>query len=1537
MRLTPLLLTLGILACAPLSAQGPGFTQPTGRQPGDIISTWVLGGGARTTNIGFHRGYLFTHSRGILGGSAGEAGAAVQVWNISNLSAPVRVGNQLNIGYPQHNFYMVGDLYTNALARNNPNSSFWDFSNPLDIRPAPATPYVAVPRGRRDWFSPPLHYIGQNGYHTGNPLGAIYDLRTGAKVAEIDFQAEIGFLAKPIVIGNLMLAVSVHTEGGVASYDVSDPANPRLLDILPSSNPDGTRLAGRGYEPCVYKHWVVLSSSFNEGTDEIRFVDFSDPADLKLTAVIPNPPGTNRYVQFQDDQMFVGDGKYDLTQFPASMPLVLQFDGFDEYNFPLGNLIVTATPGQGQARILVHQALPDSQGPRVGFHLPRADETGLPATTRVGLVIHESLNPLTLNHLTVQVRPVGGAALPGTVSMSDSDVVSFHPDVPLALNTTYEVYLPAGGIQDLAGNAIEEDFSFRFSTGTSVEIGNRAPRIDSLVVSAYPAFTGQSVQLSATVSDSDGDPIEVLWEFEGSPDAGTWTASTVANHTFTTPGHHKGTLRARDPAGSTATRAFTVTVVESVPTEHGVASSGLVHAPAQDLFLAVNPDHHTLAGFRADNPSRVFETVVGRSPQSVAIDADGFAWVTSRDDDRIDRVQLPGGQRLDSIMLPYGSAPRGILFGTDGLTGYVALSGSGAVVRFDARQRRVTGRIDAVPRAFALGLSPGGDRLYVTRFLSPDSAAEVARILLPEFTREETLTFPPFLDASVENGSNGRGVLNHVAAVLPSPFGARVWIAAKKDNIFRGGLRDGQPLTFETSVRAVVAPLDAVTGAALPEEAIDLDNSAPPVALAFSPLGDYLFAASQGNNEIEVIDAFSRAHIARFGTGLGPQSMAFDPVRRRLWVANFTGRTLSILDLSSFLEFGNPSLPEPVTITTSAFEPLSTVVLRGKRLFHSAKDLVDADLNPSPMSLDSYLSCAACHNEGGQDARVWDFTDRGEGLRNTISLQGRAGLGHGRLHWSANFDEVQDFENDIRDEFGGTGFLSDTDWEDPQIRSPLGTKLKAGRSSDLDALAAYVASLAQASLPRSHLREPDGRLTELAVVGLGVFQAANCAACHTGTRFTDAQTHDVGTLRPSSGGRLGGVLPGIDTPTLLGLFESAPYLHDGSAPTLEAVFERFDPVAPEGSDRRAHDLSAFTQQERAALIRYLLELDGHDLVTPTPNPVVSGITAPEAEHGVFPAGQTVWTITSGDPATSNSSFITTTLSDVANFPTGNAAALASRTVSYPFTVQTTGDQAVYARVRALSASEDSLFLRLLRPNGTRTGWMRWNSIFTTASNPWQWRRLGFDGTTDRPPTIINDQDFRALAPGAYALEVTYREPNLRIDRWVIQPASLPAPSGFGPEPVSPEEPTDWFHDEPNTTYSAWSSRVGVPAASGFTALLPESNRPAALAYAIGFATPDPMLGPDSIPGVLSFRFPRALDRTDLRYTVETSNDLALWTPVARAEPGAAAMELLAPAETHQLEQTHDLRLPKRHEVVLKIAHSGAAPLFARLAVEQASP
>jgi cytochrome c peroxidase len=185
---------------------------------------------------------------------------------------------------------------------------------------------------------------------------------------------------------------------------------------------------------------------------------------------------------------------------------------------------------------------------------------------------------------------------------------------------------------------------------------------------------------------------------------------------------------------------------------------------------------------------------------------------------------------------------------------------------------------------------------------------------------------------------------------------------------------------------------------------------------------------------------------------------------------------------------------------------------------------------------------------------------------------------------------VQDFESDLRHAFGGRGLLDDVVWSTGTRSDPLGDP-KEGLSADLDALAAYVASLD--TFPTSP-ESTGGALTPSQERGRALFASARlgCATCHAGERLTDSRftapgeplLHDVGTLGPGSGQRRGEPLTGLDTPTLHELLDSAPYLHDGSAATLREVL----------TTRNAGDLhgttSDLTADELDDLLAYLRAL-----------------------------------------------------------------------------------------------------------------------------------------------------------------------------------------------------------------------------------------------------------------------------------------------------------------------------------------------------------
>src|SRR5262249_13330080 len=87
-----------------------------------------------------------------------------------------------------------------------------------------------------------------------------------------------------------------------------------------------------------------------------------------------------------------------------------------------------------------------------------------------------------------------------------------------------------------------------------------------------------------------------------------------------------------------------------------------------------------------------------------------------------------------------------------------------------------------------------------------------------------------------------------------------------------------------------------------------------------------------------------------------------------------------------------------------------------------------------------------------------------------------------------------------------------------------------------------------------------GALSPAEVRGFGLFTGkAACLLCHTGWRFTDDRFHDIGLAGADRGQgevEASAAAPGyiaFKPPRLREPLSTAPYMHDGSRPTLEAV------------------------------------------------------------------------------------------------------------------------------------------------------------------------------------------------------------------------------------------------------------------------------------------------------------------------------------------------------------------------------------------------
>ena len=624
----------------------------------------------------------------------------------------------------------------------------------------------------------------------------------------------------------------------------------------------------------------------------------------------------------------------------------------------------------------------------------------------------------------------------------------------------------------------------------------------------------------------------------------------------------------------------------------------------------VNQDNDSVSAFDVVNNSKVAEINVGTAPRTLAIAPDGRLWVTNKGSATISIIDTNSLSVAQTISLPFASAPFGVAFAPTGGFAFVALEATGRVLKLNSSTGAQVGSVDVGPNPRHLSVSSDGATVLVSRFVTPPlpgentanvqtARASVARwyaLSASSMTILGTIVLQHSNAADLEN--QGSGVPNYLGAATISPDGTDAWVPSKQDNIRRGTLRNGINLNFQSTVRAISSRIDLSTSQEDFASRLDLDNSSVASAVAFDKYGIYMFVALETSREVVVVDVHGGWQMFRINVGLAPQGLTVSPDGLRLYVNNFMDRKVGVFDLARLVNFGETNVSLIANLPAVASEKLSATVLKGKQLFYDAID--------TRLARDKYLSCATCHNDGAGDGRVWDLTGMGEGLRNTINLRGRAGTnGQGFAHWSSNFDEIQDFEGQIRNLSGGTGLMSNTDFNTGTRSQPLGDA-KAGVSADLDALAAYVTSLNTfASSPN---RNSDGTLTADALAGKQIFFDSNCGQCHRGSAFTDsgaANLHNVGTIKPSSGTRLGGPLTGIDTPTLRDVWATAPYLHDGSAATL-------------GDAVRAHSGVSISDSDLTKLTAYLAQIGSDETAAPRPNdpPTISNPGSQSSGTGV---------------------------------------------------------------------------------------------------------------------------------------------------------------------------------------------------------------------------------------------------------------------------------------------------------------------------------
>ena len=305
---------------------------------------------------------------------------------------------------------------------------------------------------------------------------------------------------------------------------------------------------------------------------------------------------------------------------------------------------------------------------------------------------------------------------------------------------------------------------------------------------------------------------------------------------------------------------------------------------------------------------------------------------------------------------------------------------------------------------------------------------------------------------------------------------------------------------------------------------------------------------AERDGAIENMALSYRYVVARIATGCNPQHLALSPDGRRLFVAERLDDRVLVVDTTSLKPVGRIVLGDG---------GLDDPIRQGERVFTRAR-----------YTFQGQFSCRSCHPDGHMDGLAYDFDGAGVGdnLLDNRSLCGVAGTAP--FKWNGKNPTLQ-FQD-------GPRFARVLMRTDP-IPTP-----------QLDELATFIEHLPPTrTTPWARVGQPltpaeeRGRKLFFATQrtdGTPIPVALQCQTCHRPPLFTDRLLRSVGTRGEHD-------TTGIfDTPHLIGIGASAPYLHDGRAQTLEEIWTTYQ-------KDDLHGVSSYWSKEQLNdLVEYLKTL-----------------------------------------------------------------------------------------------------------------------------------------------------------------------------------------------------------------------------------------------------------------------------------------------------------------------------------------------------------
>jgi YVTN family beta-propeller protein len=623
-------------------------------------------------------------------------------------------------------------------------------------------------------------------------------------------------------------------------------------------------------------------------------------------------------------------------------------------------------------------------------------------------------------------------------------------------------------------------------------------------------------------------------------------------------------LRAGTLAGLAALAAATLTVaLWSGRTVHAGEEAVSIESVdyASPLEVLFSPDGTRLfvlcqgaeeiRVLNASNYAVIKKIAVGRVPRGFSLSADGKRlFVTNSWDDTLSVIDT------DTLAVtatwPVAAEPSGVVEDREGKRLFVANRISNDVAVLDAETGAEEKRLLAGRGTSYLALSPDGKKIYATHVYPNPSAYRTAP--------ESEITVIDAKRAVVVE----RMPLHAIAGVFHAAFSAdgRLGVAAEYHpknlvtlaHLEHGGAFQDTLTVFGADVgRNVEVPLD------------ELERYASqPFGVAISPDKSRIYVTSGGSEMVTVIDVprllkYIHAHpqpfaqdlsasanyvVKRIAVGLNPRGLTLTPDGKRLFVANRLDDTISVIDTRTNSVASTIKLDGPKEIT---------VKRHGEQTFYTAR-----------YSFQGQIGCANCHIDSTFDGLTWNLEPDGFG-RNIVDNKLLEGV-----------------KDTAPYKWTGTN---------PDIPTECGPRTEKyfWRSENYDNetladLAVYVRSLK----PRpNRFRLAGSDLTPAQERGKAIFERAvdkfkkpiseynRCSYCHSGPNGTSQKLFEVGTRKATDNT---GVLKAAQ---LTNIALTAPYLHDGSARSMEEIWTVFNPDDKHG---RTNDLA---KDELNDLIEYL--------------------------------------------------------------------------------------------------------------------------------------------------------------------------------------------------------------------------------------------------------------------------------------------------------------------------------------------------------------